>query len=461
MDAVKAIVQKIVPEGKHGPFAFATCEHLDGSITFALESRVWEESEWPEEGMMVLLGDIRQKRAGWRAEQGRFWRLSDEQAQQIERSESVEREKEDDRNKKLGLIVARFGNLTAIDLTEDVKRDILIHLQLLAENYSSFFTYFGIQASSASNFLEDMKGVLEEWQKENIFKDNEIIRAIAQALITFYIGKERVREFAFITEAGWGHTIHDYNEHYISWCETTAGDFMFSLGFLEDALDLYYQALETAGSYYHGAAEHAKESMRKLAAGYRATRYESSKIENMISQQLTEIVECAGRETIGKIHGLPKWSYAECYWDVPLKHASKLLGEMGYSGPEQHQILTPAYKKVIPALIADREKIVKEQAEKYGKKEEEISWRSRDIAKLHRFIGDEEGFFTWELVYLNAEKMDIERSIAEYPDHIKELQKEKGPDYWVYCAEEAHKKRLVALKVIQARIEWISSFFKD
>lgn len=89
MNAMKAVVQKVIREGKHGPFAVATSDQLEGSVTFSLEPTVWEEEEWPEEGMVVLLGDLRQKRAGWRAKKGRFWKPSDEQAQHAERSRKM------------------------------------------------------------------------------------------------------------------------------------------------------------------------------------------------------------------------------------------------------------------------------------------------------------------------------------------------------------------------------------
>ncbi|MBI1957114.1 MAG: hypothetical protein HYS44_01490 [Candidatus Niyogibacteria bacterium] len=90
MDTIKAVVQKVIREGKHGPFAVATSNRLEGSVTFSLESTVWKEKERPEEGTMVFLGELRQKRAGWRAKHGRFWKPSDEQTQQIERSRTME-----------------------------------------------------------------------------------------------------------------------------------------------------------------------------------------------------------------------------------------------------------------------------------------------------------------------------------------------------------------------------------
>ena len=78
---IKAVVQKIVVNGKHGSFAVATSDGLDGSITFSLEPTVWLEDDCPEEGLFVFLTKLRQKRAGWRAKQGRYWLPSDEQTE--------------------------------------------------------------------------------------------------------------------------------------------------------------------------------------------------------------------------------------------------------------------------------------------------------------------------------------------------------------------------------------------
>lgn len=84
---IKAVVEKVFPEGRHGPYVVATSDRIEGSVTFSLEPTVWKEDEWPEEGTEVLLENLRKKRAGWRAKKGRFWKLSDEQA---ERSNVVE-----------------------------------------------------------------------------------------------------------------------------------------------------------------------------------------------------------------------------------------------------------------------------------------------------------------------------------------------------------------------------------
>lgn len=82
MEAIKAIIQNVIRDGKHGPFAVATSSQLEGSVTFSLEPTVWLESEWPEAGEVVHLAKLRLKRAGWRAKRGRFWKLSDEQVKQ-------------------------------------------------------------------------------------------------------------------------------------------------------------------------------------------------------------------------------------------------------------------------------------------------------------------------------------------------------------------------------------------
>lgn len=88
---IKAVVQKIIPEGDHGPFAVATSESIDGSITFSLEPTVWQEDEWPEQGMIVVLGKLRKKRSGWRAKEGRFLKPSDEQIENQERRKEMKK----------------------------------------------------------------------------------------------------------------------------------------------------------------------------------------------------------------------------------------------------------------------------------------------------------------------------------------------------------------------------------
>ena len=86
--ALVAVVQNVITDGNHGPYAVATSEQIKGSVTFSLDPTVWKEDRRPEAGEKVVLSNLVGKRAGWRAKQGRFFRPSDEQ---IERSK-VEKE---------------------------------------------------------------------------------------------------------------------------------------------------------------------------------------------------------------------------------------------------------------------------------------------------------------------------------------------------------------------------------
>lgn len=78
MEQTLAIVQKVLP-GAHGDFVVARARSIPGSVTFSLSPDVWHESTCPEEGVMVVLRDLRQKRAGWRAYHARYVRPSDQQ----------------------------------------------------------------------------------------------------------------------------------------------------------------------------------------------------------------------------------------------------------------------------------------------------------------------------------------------------------------------------------------------
>ncbi|MEI7719964.1 MAG: hypothetical protein WCI89_02015 [bacterium] len=79
-DLLRAVVQSVVPEGRHGPFAFATSEDERAlSVSFSLNQEVWKEEHSPERGSFVMLGQLSRKRAGWRAAYARFLKPTDEQ----------------------------------------------------------------------------------------------------------------------------------------------------------------------------------------------------------------------------------------------------------------------------------------------------------------------------------------------------------------------------------------------
>lgn len=73
----QAVVEKIIRGGKHGPYAVARTEEI-GLVTFSLDGNVWQEKDWPEPGMYVMLSQVRKKPAGWRAQHGRFMQPFDE-----------------------------------------------------------------------------------------------------------------------------------------------------------------------------------------------------------------------------------------------------------------------------------------------------------------------------------------------------------------------------------------------
>jgi len=81
-----AKVIKVVP-GKHGDYAVAVSEEVEGPITFSLEEPTWnEEGPSPTPGTFVILEDIRKKSGGWRAEKARLLRPEDQEGGDISES---------------------------------------------------------------------------------------------------------------------------------------------------------------------------------------------------------------------------------------------------------------------------------------------------------------------------------------------------------------------------------------
>jgi hypothetical protein len=78
MEHIIAIVQGILI-GAHGEFVVTTARGIPGSITFSLSPDVWHEESRPQQGIKVVVSDLRKKRAGWRAYHARYMRPSDQQ----------------------------------------------------------------------------------------------------------------------------------------------------------------------------------------------------------------------------------------------------------------------------------------------------------------------------------------------------------------------------------------------
>lgn len=156
---IKAVVQKVVSEGKHGPFAVATSETVEGSITFSLNKSVWHESDLPKEGTMVMLSGLRKKRAGWRAMSGRFYQPSDEQ------TETKKKERRKEMKEKLEELQGRKRQL------DEVVQKAKEEMHLLPEEFYNTF----IQTVGNNDFipvfgaevLENTDGTLaEKWGVE-------------------------------------------------------------------------------------------------------------------------------------------------------------------------------------------------------------------------------------------------------------------------------------------------------
>lgn len=74
----RATVQKVLPRGRHGPFAVAFTDEDGRNITFSLDKPVWQEQTLPDPGTIVMLSQLSKKRAGWRASSARLFQPSDE-----------------------------------------------------------------------------------------------------------------------------------------------------------------------------------------------------------------------------------------------------------------------------------------------------------------------------------------------------------------------------------------------
>lgn len=86
-----AVVDKVV-SGKHGLYAVAHADQLDGSVTFLLKPPVWQESSLPERGIHVILSDVKMKDRGWRSDSVRYVRPSDRK--QFSKQKRAESKKE-------------------------------------------------------------------------------------------------------------------------------------------------------------------------------------------------------------------------------------------------------------------------------------------------------------------------------------------------------------------------------
>ena len=102
--SIKAVVQKVITDGKHGPYAVASAEGLVGSITFSLEPTVWIEEDLPEEGTIVYLTNLRQKRAGWRAKKGQYFKRREVKPGKKTPTDFIEEQFDENTGKRVGWV---------------------------------------------------------------------------------------------------------------------------------------------------------------------------------------------------------------------------------------------------------------------------------------------------------------------------------------------------------------------
>lgn len=78
--ALKAVIHRLYPGGPHGDYALALPKDSGPitKLTFSLESDIWKETRRPDQGEIVYLGGLIEKRAGWQAREARFWSTDDE-----------------------------------------------------------------------------------------------------------------------------------------------------------------------------------------------------------------------------------------------------------------------------------------------------------------------------------------------------------------------------------------------
>lgn len=79
------LVISVDPKGAHGPYAVAVQNIRGsekdlglGSVTFSLDSNVWEEPTRPSGGTWVVLSQFERKAAGWRANKARLFKPEDD-----------------------------------------------------------------------------------------------------------------------------------------------------------------------------------------------------------------------------------------------------------------------------------------------------------------------------------------------------------------------------------------------
>lgn len=256
-------------------------------------------------------------------------------------------------------IIAQFCNVMAAEMNNKKRSELRSLLVELLGSFEGYTTHWEIEISAADNFLDNMRVVFKEVVEKNIFADIETLRIAAQIVVDIYVGHEKY--------------------------DGRAAEFMASIGFFEDAWDLYEKAIchYPRNLLERGKDELAKQ-MRLLVEEYRLFVRLGGKalpaFEEKINREAKQVIDSAKSTTIWEIFHPQKYvPWGQWYaqgqkhipWDHSMDTARKQLGKMGYTEAEQQKMLQPAYKDIIVALEKDRDNNAREGD----------TWWNKQIAK--------------------------------------------------------------------------------
>lgn len=282
---------------------------------------------------------------------------------------------------KLNVITGNFGRITIAEMTESRKGEILFLLQEIERCHYGDTIHFGIERSKTEIFFNHMEKVIYEWSKKEIFSDRQVLRTVAQLVIDIFLGKERVRDFESIENGGLGRRVYHPDAYHISCCESEAGDFLLSLGFFEDALDLFNKSVCTAKEV--GQTEIAWESMFNLAKKYLKTDHKSVAIDKMICKLTSRIVKIHKRKVVQNILDENHIEWIDHQnWDRSIKgfRFHEQLAELGHDEAKQLLLLKSVYRAAVRAIKDFKlENVAKDS-------DQGIGW-NKEIKRVYEQVG--------------------------------------------------------------------------
>ena len=147
-------------------------------------------------------------------------------------------------------------------LEECVQQEISVSVQKIAESYHDRGYVLGqVAISPAEVFFDNMRTALhgsfdsEDEDSANLFIDRRVFLAVAKAAIDYYLKDARSGSFHVDDKTFYR------DGSYLPHCKIWAGHLMYSLGFFEEALNLYQQVVS---SHYLIPKHSAIEGIKKI-----------------------------------------------------------------------------------------------------------------------------------------------------------------------------------------------------